>query len=88
MAAGLRAQRVACLRPTESGLIETALIQRWQIDVILARQSGGAPEGRWQRIAAQEGCRLLLLRRPSAGHAVPAFTQEALLRQLAQGPGP
>lgn len=85
MAAGLAPERVACLRPTASGAIESALVRHWGIDVILARQSGGEPERLWHAIARRQGCRLLLLERP-APTAGPGevFSQAALLQHLAQ----
>ncbi|MBE9173679.1 precorrin-6A/cobalt-precorrin-6A reductase [Cyanobium sp. LEGE 06143] len=87
MAAGLPAERVACLRPTRSGQVETALLRRWGIEVILARQSGGEPEQRWRRIAHSQGCRLLLLRRPPEEPGRTVLGQEALLAHLAAWPG-
>jgi precorrin-6A/cobalt-precorrin-6A reductase len=84
MAAGLAPQRVACLRPTVDGAIEAALVRRWGIDRILVRQSGGEPERRWHRIAARQGCRLLLLQRPEAHADVPQLSSSALLQHLAR----
>jgi precorrin-6A/cobalt-precorrin-6A reductase len=84
MAAGLPPQRVACLRPTPEGAIETALVRRWGIDRILARQSGGEPERRWHRIAARQGCRLLLLQRPEARADVAQLSSSELLLHLAR----
>ena len=83
MAAGLAPERVACLRPTASGMVEAALVHRWRIGWILARQSGAHPERHWHRIAEQEGCRLLLLQRPGEVKGVTGCSQAALLQRLA-----
>ena len=88
MAAGLPAERVACLRPTRDGLIEAALVRRWGIEVILARQSGGEPEQRWRRIARSQGCGLLLLQRPAEDPERSGLNQTALLERLAAWPEP
>ena len=88
MAAGLPAERVACLRPTRDGLIEAALMRRWGIEVILARQSGGEPEQRWRRIARSQGCGLLLLQRPAEDPERSGLNQTALLERLAAWPEP
>jgi precorrin-6A/cobalt-precorrin-6A reductase len=88
MAAGLPPQRVACLRPTTAGAIEAALLRRWGIELILARQSGGEPERGWHRIAHRQGCRLLLLQRPAARSDVPQLTLAELLQRLAGWPTP
>ncbi|MFQ6539010.1 MULTISPECIES: precorrin-6A/cobalt-precorrin-6A reductase [Aphanothece] len=88
MAAGLAAERVACLRPTAGGAVEEALLKRWGITLILARQSGGPPEALWRHLALRQGCRLLLLRRPPDPTGVQGLDQQALLARLAAWPGP
>lgn len=62
--AGLRAERIACLRPGPDFAVEQALVRRWRISTILCRQSGGLTEAGWSHVAARQGCRLLLLARP------------------------
>ena len=69
--AGLAAQRIACLRPTPQGEVERALCRHWRVDTIVCRQSGGATEAIWQRIAAADGQRLLLLKRPEEPAGIP-----------------
>ena len=70
LAAGLAPERIACLQPdgVGSGAVEAALIARWSIDAIVARQSGPPTELLWRRIAAARPCRLLLLRQPPSPH--------------------
>jgi precorrin-6A/cobalt-precorrin-6A reductase len=82
MAAGLPPERVACLRPTAAGAIERALCRHWGIEAVLARQSGGAGEALWHRLAAELELELLLLARPPEPAGVIALEAEALLRRL------
>lgn len=64
-AAGLSPDRIACLRPGPGFGVEQALVRHWRISTILCRQSGGLTEAGWRRVAARQGCRLLLLARPA-----------------------
>jgi precorrin-6A/cobalt-precorrin-6A reductase len=85
-AAGLSADRIACLRPGPGFVVEQALVRRWQISTILCRQSGGLTEAGWRRVAARQGCRLLLLARPAV-EAAPdpdqaPLSMQALLARL------
>lgn len=87
LAAGLATDRLACLRPGPTSLaIELALCRRWRIDTVLCRQSGGENEGRWHRISAALGLRLLLLRRPAEPAGVLALEMPELLERLAAPP--
>lgn len=88
MAAGLGAERVACLRPGSALAVERALVRRWRITTVLARQSGGPTEQLWRRICSREGPRLLLLRRPQDPPGVERLNAEALLATLAAWPPP
>lgn len=83
--AGLSAERIACLRPSPDFAVEQALVRRWRIGTILCRQSGGLTEAGWSRIAAGQGCRLLLLARPDLAQpplSMQALSIEALLVKL------
>jgi precorrin-6A/cobalt-precorrin-6A reductase len=86
MAAGLRADRVACLRPPadpdEVAAVEAALCRRWQIEVVLVRRSGGPSEAHWRRICAAQGLRLLLLERPPEPEGIPALPLEELVARV------
>lgn len=84
LAAGLAPERIACLQPDPPGLgsVEAALVKRWGIEVILARQSGPPMEVLWRRIAEACSCRLLLLRQPAAPEG-PRLLRAQLLQQLA-----
>ena len=82
MAAGLAPERVACLRPTAAGAIERALCRHWGIEVVLARQSGGAGEALWHGLADELALELLLLARPAEPAGVIALEAEALLDRL------
>lgn len=89
MAAGLAANRVACLRPgtgpggpSFAASIEEALVRQWGITTILARQSGGVTEACWRHVAQRLSLTLLLLQRPTEPEGVPAFGQVDLLNQL------
>lgn len=82
MAVGLAPERVACLRPTTEGAIERALCRQWGIEAVLARQSGGAGEALWHRLAEELELELLLLARPAEPAGVPALEEEALLARL------
>ncbi|MCP9928118.1 precorrin-6A/cobalt-precorrin-6A reductase [Cyanobium sp. CH-040] len=91
LAAGVPPHRLAPLHPRppgepterDEGGVEAALVRRWGIAVILARASGPPSETLWRRVAATEGCRLLLLRRPQLPRTTPGLDAEALLRTLA-----
>lgn len=83
MAAGLEPDRVACLRPGSDLAVERALVRRWRITTVLARQSGGPTEQLWRRICRSEGLSLLLLRRPQEQAGVESLDVEALLATLA-----
>ncbi|MEX0589233.1 MAG: precorrin-6A/cobalt-precorrin-6A reductase [Cyanobium sp.] len=83
MAAGLGPERVACLRPGSGLAVERALVRRWRITTVLARQSGGSTEELWRGICAAEGLHLLLLRRPEEPAGVEALDRAALLAKLA-----
>lgn len=78
-AAGLPADRVACVRPSHSGWIEAGLLRHWDITAVLARQGGGFSEAVWQRLCAELGVRLLLIQRPAA----EALPRQQLLAELA-----
>jgi precorrin-6A/cobalt-precorrin-6A reductase len=90
-AAGIPPEQLALLRPLQSlapaaasGALELALCRRWQITDVLCRQSGGASERCWHRVAEALGLRLWLLLRPAppAGVSV-VHSVEALLAALA-----
>lgn len=83
MAAGLMAERVACLRPGSALEVERALVRRWRISTVLARQSGGTTEQLWRRICRSEGLSLLLLRRPQESAVVESLDAGSLLATLA-----
>jgi precorrin-6A/cobalt-precorrin-6A reductase len=84
LAAGLDPGRLACLQPLAlaSG-VEAALVRRWRIEAIVARQSGPPTERLWRRIAAEQGCRLLLLRQPQPLATAQRYSRLELLAQLA-----
>jgi precorrin-6A/cobalt-precorrin-6A reductase len=93
-AAGIPPEQLALLRPLQSlapaaasGALELALCRRWQITDVLCRQSGGASERCWHRVAEALGLRLWLLLRPAppAGVSV-VHSVEALLAALADPP--
>ncbi|MCU0527971.1 MAG: precorrin-6A/cobalt-precorrin-6A reductase [Cyanobium sp. Prado107] len=89
LAAGLAPERLAPLHPRTgaeppTGRVEAALVRRWGIAAILARASGPPTETLWRRVAAAEGCRLLLLRRPQRQSSTTAgLSAETLLQTLA-----
>ena len=83
MAAGLTAERVACLRPGSALAVERALVRRWRINTVLARQSGGSTEQLWRRICCSEGLNLLLLCRPQEPAGLESLDAAALLATLA-----
>lgn len=82
MAAGLAADQVACLRPGSKLEVERALIRRWRITTVLARQSGGVTEQLWRQLCAGTGPQLLLIGRPAEPAGVAALNQTDLLRAL------
>ena len=92
MAAGIAAERVACLRPPgeadAAAAIEAALCRRWGIEVVLCRRSGGPSETHWRRICEDLGLRLLLLERPPEEPGVMALTLESLLARVGHPPNP
>jgi precorrin-6A/cobalt-precorrin-6A reductase len=92
LAAGLAPERVACLQPLSldpgegpgcEGSVEAALVRRWRIDRIVARQSGPPTETLWRRVAALQGCQLLLLRQPPPAAQLHCCTRAKLLELLA-----
>ena len=82
MAAGLAADQVACLRPGSGLEVERALLRRWRINKVLARQSGGPTELLWRQLCASPGLQLLLIGRPAEPAGVEALSQEDLLGAL------
>lgn len=82
MAAGLSGERVAVLRPGAQACIERALGRRWCLEAVLCRRSGSTAELHWQRLARQEGWRLLLLERPPEPPGIPGLEWQALLERL------
>lgn len=86
MAAGLAPERVACLKPTPPGRpwsqsVEAALLRRWKISVILARESGSATEACWRSLASQLQLPLILIQRPCPPCGGMDLEREALLKQ-------
>jgi precorrin-6A/cobalt-precorrin-6A reductase len=81
LAAGLRDEQLACLRPDPhgSGAVERALCRRWGITTVLCRQSGGAAEALWHRLCRELDLRLLLLEQPGSQAGLPLA---ALLEKL------
>lgn len=90
MAAGLPAERVACLRPpaeaAAAATIEAALCRRWGIEAVLCRRSGGPSENHWRRISDALGLRLMLLERPAEIAGIPTLSLEALLARIGDPP--
>jgi len=82
MAAGLAAERVACLQPSQTGLIERALCRRWDIEAVLCRRSGGITEELWHSLSAESGLSLLLLERPPEPPGLECHGMESLLDRL------
>jgi precorrin-6A/cobalt-precorrin-6A reductase len=82
MAAGLAADRVACLHPSQGGAIEQALCRRWGIEAVLCRRSGGVTEHIWQALSAECGLPLLLLERPPEPPGLECHGLESLLNRL------
>jgi len=86
MAAGLAPERVACLQPTPPGRpwsqsVEAALLRRWKISAILARESGSGTEACWRSLASQLQLQLILVQRPSPPTGGMDLELEALLEQ-------
>jgi precorrin-6A/cobalt-precorrin-6A reductase len=82
MAAGLRPERVACLRPGTGAAIERALCRRWGIEAVLCRRSGGPTETHWQRLASEAQLHLLLLDRPAEPPGVEGLGWLELLERI------
>ena len=92
LAAGLVPERVACLQPLSldpvdgsgfEGSVEAALVRRWRIEWIVARQSGPPTETLWRRVAALQGCQLLLLCQPPIAPHLRCGTRAQLVALLA-----
>jgi precorrin-6A/cobalt-precorrin-6A reductase len=92
MAAGLPAERVACLRPpaeaAASAAIEAALCRRWRIEAVLCRRSGGPSETHWRRICADLDLQLLLLERPREPQGAVLLPLQSLLERVGDASGP
>jgi precorrin-6A/cobalt-precorrin-6A reductase len=83
LAAGLAPERLACLQPAQAdGALEAALLERWRITAVVARESGPPTESLWRRLTARHGCRLLLLRRPAPAPGAILLGPEALQQAL------
>ena len=86
MAAGLPAERVACLQPLAAGEqraeVERALCRHWGIETVLCRRSGGPGEAQWRAICGDLGLRLLLLERPGEPGALLRLPLERLLERV------
>ncbi len=86
MAAGLPAERVACLQPLAAGEqraeVERALCRHWGIETVLCRRSGGPGEAQWRAICGDLGLRLLLLERPREPGALLRLPLERLLERV------
>lgn len=82
MAAGLVANRVACLHPSRGGAIERALCRRWGIEAVLCRRSGGVTEQLWQTLSSECNLLLLLLERPPEPPGLECHGLESLLDRL------
>lgn len=94
LAAGLPPERIAPLQPISANhgenhplphpgtSMEAALCRHWDIDVVLARQSGGTPERHWHRVCAVTGVSLWLLRRPDEPSPMVSCTRETLLQRV------
>ena len=84
LAAGLRDEQLACLRPDRQGRghLEQALCRRWRISSVLCRQSGGRNEALWRQVCSDLNLQLLLLRRRDA--RATGLPLEALLEKLGQ----
>lgn len=86
LASGLAPERLACLHPgtaAGSGPLEAALVRRWGIRYILARQSGPPCEPLWRQVALAQDCKLLLLRQPQTRSGTERFSARDLLSLLA-----
>ena len=86
MAAGLPAERVACLQPLPAGEqraeVERALCRHWSIETVLCRRSAGPGEAQWRAICGDLGLRLLLLERPREPEALLSLPLERLLERV------
>ncbi|WP_191964847.1 precorrin-6A/cobalt-precorrin-6A reductase [Synechococcus sp. RSCCF101] len=84
LAAGIRAGRLACLRPGPlatgglPGAVEAGLCRRWGIEAVLFRASGGANEESWHRIARAGGLTRLILEAPAAPPVPRGLTHHRL----------
>ena len=93
LTAGLLPERIAPLQPISNShgevhlppnpgmSLEAALCRHWDIDVVLARQSGGTPERHWHRVCAATGVSLWLLQRPDEPDPNSNCTRETLLQR-------
>ena len=75
----------AVLNPSLStdGEIEKALIRKWNIDVVVCRQSGGRIQSLWQRVCLRMGIDLFLLERPENIKGIDSIDNyEKLIKSL------
>ena len=93
LAAGLSPNRIALLQPAAlPGIMppgplasmEAALCRRWSVDLVVARQSGGLTEQRWQEACTALGIELWLLRRPAETSACNGSVDVDSLRSRVQ----
>ncbi len=67
MSSSILKSNFAVLNPLAScdGIIEKALIRKWNINGVVCRQSGGANEELWHQVCSSMGIDLWLLERPN-----------------------
>ena len=73
---------LAVLRPLKGALIgeyEAALCRKWGITGLVSRQSGGATQKLWQKIAQEQGLDLWLLARPTKIQNIITFNSPSEL---------
>lgn len=89
-AAGLGGEQLAVLRPRTGerpGGLEAALCRRWRITDVLCRQSGGAADELWSRLARDRSIRLWKLKRPFQSQDVDVVHTLNQLRCYLNDPG-
>ncbi|WP_269609864.1 precorrin-6A/cobalt-precorrin-6A reductase [Prochlorococcus marinus] len=85
LSTSIKKTNFAVLNPSASysGLIEEALVRKWNITGVICRQSGGRNENMWHKICLSMGINLWLIERPSElKHINSVDSYEKLIKKL------
>ena len=67
LSSGIKNSNIAILNPTKNldNCLESYLCKKWEIDIILCRNSGGYSQMIWEKVSEINNLKLFLLKRPA-----------------------